>query len=180
MKCKVFKIHLENDLDESELNRFLENAAVSQIFSSIVNSEIPFWSVLILYEDKIASPTEKPRRLNKAEELETPYTPDTFALPASKTPAPKSDVKTVDFAPEPIKLTAEQENSYNALRNWRNDRASRDGVPPYLITHNDSLMQMATMTIESPEDLLQVKGLGEKRVEKYDDEILRILSSIES
>jgi DNA uptake protein ComE-like DNA-binding protein len=41
-------------------------------------------------------------------------------------------------------------------------------------------MQMATMSIKTPEDLLQVKGLGEKRVQKYGDEILRILSSIGS
>ena len=36
-------------------------------------------------------------------------------------------------------------------------------------------MQMATLPIETHEDLLQVRGLGEKRVQKYGDEILRIL-----
>ncbi len=76
-------------------------------------------------------------------------------------------------------FTAEQENFYNALRTWRNERASRDGVPPYLIAHNDSLMQMATMSIKTHDDLLQVKGLGEKRVQKYGDEILRILNTIQ-
>ncbi len=109
---------------------------------------------------------------------ETPYTPDNFASTPTKRSAPKREAAPVDFAPEPVKLTAEQENSYNTLRNWRNERASQDGVPPYLIAHNDSLMQMATMIIKTPEDLLQVKGLGEKRVQKYGDEILRILSSI--
>ena len=132
--------------------------------------------MLVLYEDKIASSAEKQRR---PEANETPYTPDTFAPAVTKQTAPKREITPPDFAPEPVKLTAEQENSYNTLRNWRNERASRDGVPPYLIAHNDSLMQMATMSIKTPEDLLQVKGLGEKRVEKYGDEILHILSSIE-
>ncbi|MDQ3711159.1 MAG: HRDC domain-containing protein [Acidobacteriota bacterium] len=40
-------------------------------------------------------------------------------------------------------------------------------------------MQMATMSIKTNEDLLQVKGLGEKRVQKYGDEILRILNVIQ-
>jgi len=174
MKCKVFKIHLENHFNETKLNDFLENVTLNQTFASIVNSETPFWSVLVLYEDKIASAAEKPRR---PETVETPYTPDTFAPALTKPTAPKREVKPADFAPEPVKLNAEQENSYNALRNWRNERASRDGVPPYLIAHNDSLMQMATLPIETREDLLQVKGLGEKRVQKYGDEILRILSA---
>ena len=175
MKCKVFKIHLENDFDEAKLNEFLENAVVNQTFASIVGGEIPFWSVLVLYEDKVVL-AEKPRRLEKSEIIETPYTPDTFAAPAPAKPtAPKREITIADSAPEPIKLTAEQEQFYNALRNWRNERASQDGVPPYLIAHNDSLMQMATLPIETHEELLQVRGLGEKRVQKYGDEILRIL-----
>lgn len=173
MKCKVFKIHLENDFDETRLNNFLENVTLNQTFTSIVNSETPFWSVLVLYEDKIASSPEKPRR---SETVETPYTPDTFAPALNKPTAPKREITPPAPAPEPVKLTAEQENSYNALRNWRNERASQDGVPPYLIAHNDSLMQMATLPIETHEDLLQVRGLGEKRVQKYGDEILRILA----
>jgi DNA uptake protein ComE-like DNA-binding protein len=40
-------------------------------------------------------------------------------------------------------------------------------------------MQMATMSIKTNEDLLQVKGLGEKRVQKYGDEILRILNVVQ-
>ena len=176
MKCKVFKIHLENDFDETKLNDFLETVNPQQFFASIAGGETHFWSVLVLYEEK-NSAAEPPRRSEKSEAAQKA---NHFAPETIKLTAPKREVAPLALAPESAKLTAEQENSYNALRNWRNDRASRDGVPPYLITHNDSLMQMATMTIESPEDLLQVKGLGEKRVEKYDDEILRILSSIES
>ena len=176
MKSKVFKIHLENDSDETKLNEFLENVSLNQVFASVVNSENPFWSVLVLYEDKMTS-AEKPRRSEKSEKIETPYTPDTFAPAPTKPTAPKREITVADSALEPVKLTHEQEQFYNALRSWRNERASQDGVPPYLIAHNDSLMQMATLPIATHEDLLQVKGLGEKRVQKYGDEILRILSA---
>ena len=177
MKCKVFKIHLENNFDETKLNEFLETVNLHQVFASVVSSQTHFWSVLILYEEKNAAvAAETPRR---SERIETPQNISNFTSETIRPTAPKREITPIVFAPEPAKLTAEQEDSYNALRNWRNERANQDGVPPYLIAHNDSLMQMATMNIKTSEDLLQVKGLGEKRVQKYGDEILRILSSIE-
>ena len=110
MKCKVFKIHLENASDEAKLNEFLENIVLNQVFSSIVNSgETPFWSVLVLYEDKIVSEI-KPSRPEKSQNIETPYTPDTFASAPTKPPALKRKVASVDSAPEPIELTQKQEN----------------------------------------------------------------------
>ncbi len=176
MKCKVFKIHLENDFDETNLSKFLENVTLNQVFASVVNDEARFWSVLIFYEDKTVSSVEKSKNV---ETIENSLNINTLTSETSKPIARKREITPSDFAPEPIKLTAEQENSYNALRTWRNERASRDGVPPYLIAHNDSLMQMATMSIKNHEDLLQVKGLGEKRVQKYGDEILRTLNVIQ-
>lgn len=175
MKCRIFKIHLENDSDETNLNGFLENITLHQIFSSIVNAETPFWSVIIFYEDSNASPSTS-RRLETNEHFGNQ---NTFTPEAIKPTAPRKEIAPTDFAPEPVKLTAEQENAYNALRSWRNERAGQDGVPPYLIAHNDSLMQMALMSPKSHEELLQIKGLGEKRVLKYGDEILKILSTIE-
>jgi len=176
MKCKVFKIHLQNDFDETKLNKFLENVTLNQVFASIVNDEKPFWSMLVLYEDKMNSSAEKPLRSKTVEPFRNT---DELTSKPTEPISPRKEITVGNFAPEPVKLTVEQENSYNDLRNWRNERASRDGVPPYLIAHNDSLMQMATMAIKTHEDLLQVKGLGEKRVQKYGDEILRILNVIE-
>jgi superfamily II DNA helicase RecQ len=177
MKCKVFKIYLQNDFDETNLNKFLETVTLNQVFASIVNDEKPFWSMLVLYEDKINSAAEKPLRSKTVEPFRN--TDELTSEPTEPIAPRKEIVATANLAPEPIKLTAEQENSYNALRTWRNELASRDGVPPYLIAHNDSLMQMTTMSIKNNEDLLQVKGLGEKRVQKYGDEILRILNVIQ-
>ena len=145
-----------------------------QTFASVVGGEKPFWSVLVLYEDRNAVTAESSP---KSEKIEAAQNISNFIPEFSKPVAPKREIATMAFAAEPVKLTAEQENSYNALRSWRNERASQDGVPPYLLAHNDSLMQVATMNIKTLEDLLQVKGLGEKRVQKYGDEILRILSS---
>ncbi len=165
MKCKVFKINPQNESDELELNQFLESVELKQIFASVVSENGHFWSVLAFYEDekqsaaKIEKPsgfisllTDKPlvSQIDKPEKIEKP-------------------------APEPIVLTAEQENDFNALKKWRNDRAAQDGLAPYMIAHNESLVQIAALLVKSPADLLQIKGFGEKRAQKYGDEILKIL-----
>lgn len=67
MKCKVFKIHLENDFDETNLSKFLENITLNQVFASVVNDEARFWSVLIFYEDKTVSSVEKSKNVETIE-----------------------------------------------------------------------------------------------------------------
>ncbi len=68
MRCKVFKINLQNDFDETELNKFLENVTINQVFASIVNDETSFWSILVLYEDKMDSSAEEPLRMPQTNE----------------------------------------------------------------------------------------------------------------
>lgn len=163
MKCKIFTIHLNEEtrnLEEVKFNKFLEGVTVGQTFAQVVNNE--YWSILIFYDDASA----RPQTENYAE---------TQIKSQSAIPNPKSPIE----PPEPVTLNPQEEAIFAALREWRNERANQDGVPPYLIAHNDSLMQIAKADIKSKEELVQIKGFGEKRAEKYGDEILRILSRAE-
>ncbi|HEX8250742.1 MAG TPA: HRDC domain-containing protein [Pyrinomonadaceae bacterium] len=162
MKCKTFTIHLQDDarnFEEEKLNKFLESIAVRQTFASIVNNE--YWSVLVFYDDNASS-------------AQIPVQDD---IPAQSAPPVKQSAAKAAEAekPAPIILTPEQENTFNLLKQWRNDRASQDGLPPYMIAQNESLMQIAAARIETIEDFLGIKGFGEKRVQKYGEEILNIL-----
>lgn len=162
MKCKLFKIHLDEesrDFEEAKLNNFLENVSVNQVFASVVNNE--FWSVLVFYEEGSA-PDRKISQSESMVERQESFSPE-------KINEPKENVS------EPIILNSEEEAIYNTLRQWRSERANQDGLPPYMIAHNDSLMQMARMSVTSKDELLQIKGFGEKKAEKYGDEILEIL-----
>jgi superfamily II DNA helicase RecQ len=179
MKCKTFKIHLQDEtgnFDEMKFNKFLENVSVSQIFAQIVDNE--FWSIAVFYEE--GAPTtqnfSKTQSFAKVRNFPERIQTEDFQSAKSSTEKP---AKMEAVAPEPIVLTAEQEKIYAALRNWRNEQASENGLAPYMIAHNDSLMQIAILQVKTKEDLLQIKGFGEKRAEKYGDEILRVLSSAE-
>jgi superfamily II DNA helicase RecQ len=169
MKCKTFKIHLQEEtgnLAEVKLNKFLEDLNVTQVFASVVSDE--YWSVLVFYDDNfsaVKAPVQKlENTTNNFEEISAPK--------ASAAKFAKSEVASV----EPIVLTTDEEKIYAALREWRNEQAARDGLPPYMIAHNDSLMTMAKIKPKSREELVQIKGFGEKRAEKYGEELLQIIN----
>lgn len=176
MKCKTFKIHLHDEtgnFDEIKLNKFLENITLSQTFASVVNNE--FWSIVVFYEESATAQSfTKTESFAKVRNFPERIQAEDYQ--PVKTLAEKP-AKAENVEPEPIVLTAEQEESYAALRNWRNEQASQTGLAPYMVAHNDSLMQIAILHVKSKEDLLQIKGFGEKRAEKYGDEILRVLNS---
>lgn len=168
MKCKTFKIHLQNekrDVEEVKLNEFLENVAVHRVFASVVKDE--FWTTLVFYDE--ATPPAKKSQFVKTvnEEIQTkPFT--------------EKSAKAETLAPESITLTAEEESLYAALRDWRNERAASDGLPPYMIAHNDSLMLMAKQRVKTLEELPNIKGFGEKRMQKFGEEILQIIAAAET
>jgi ATP-dependent DNA helicase RecQ len=179
MKCKTFKIHLQDDtgnFDEMKFNKFLENVTLSQSFASVINNE--FWSIVVFYEEGATTTQSFPKTESFAKVRNFPERIQAEDYQPAKISAEKP-LKVESVAPEPIVLTAEQEKSYVALRKWRNEQASQTGLAPYMIAHNDSLMQIAILQVKSKEDLLQIKGFGEKRAEKYGDEILRVLNSAE-
>ena len=166
MKCKTFQIHLKDEtrnLEEVKLNKFLENVTVHNVFASVVNDE--FWTTLVFYDEgsAVSGKSQFVRTVN--EEIPT------------KTFTEKPVVKAEATLPESIILTNEEETVYAALRDWRNMRASQDGLPPYMIAHNDSLMLMAKQHVKTLEELPQIKGFGEKRTQKYGEEILQIVAT---
>lgn len=71
-------------------------------------------------------------------------------------------------------LTPVQETLYEHLRHWRGEKSREAGLAPYVIATNAQLRQMATMQLKAAEELLQVKGFGERRAQKYGREILMI------
>ncbi len=166
MKCKTFKIHLREEtgsFEEAKLDKFLENLKHVQISSTLVNDE--YWSVLIFYNDDFINKTQSFDNLIDASEKNL-----------KPKPAAEKTSKSETAPAEPIVLTADEEKTYAVLREWRNENSARDGLPPYMIAHNDSLMLMSKIRPKSHDELVQIKGFGEKRAQKYGDEILQIMN----
>jgi len=65
---------------------------------------------------------------------------------------------------------------FQALRTWRSQKAKEEGVPPYVIAHDAQLRAIAEAKPKTEVELKQVKGFGDRKIGKYGQEILEILS----
>jgi ATP-dependent DNA helicase RecQ len=82
-------------------------------------------------------------------------------------PLPSKDI------PMPIDQTA-----YDDLRTERNRMARDEGLPPYCVASNLSLVEMVNREITSLEEMGEVPGIGPGRIERYGDQFLRVLCKV--
>ena len=63
---------------------------------------------------------------------------------------------------------------FDALRSWRLQRAQTDGVAPFMIAHNTTLVALAATPPHTPGQLIGTPGFGPKKAEAYGTDILAI------
>ena len=74
-------------------------------------------------------------------------------------------------------LTEEERTRYEALRIWRNDLARRQVLSSFIIASNAELAAIAKLNPTTVEELHKVKGMGDKKISKYGEEIIGLLNS---
>ncbi|MCR2802572.1 DNA helicase RecQ [Paenibacillus soyae] len=65
---------------------------------------------------------------------------------------------------------------FEALKQWRRDAASKEGVPPFMIFFDATLRDIANAMPTSVDDLLAVKGIGLAKAQKYGEQITAIVT----
>ena len=68
---------------------------------------------------------------------------------------------------------------FEALRQWRRDIAEDQGVPPYVVFHDSTLRAVAALRPTSLATLSEIEGIGEKKLEKYGDSLLKAVETID-
>jgi len=66
---------------------------------------------------------------------------------------------------------------WEALRQLRRDLAEAQGVPAYVIFHDATLMEMAEQRPQNRQQLAQISGVGERKLEAYGEDFLQLLQS---
>ena len=64
---------------------------------------------------------------------------------------------------------------FAALRAWRRDRASEQHVPPYVIFHDATLADIARKRPKNSEDLKDVSGIGQGKLQRYGAAVLELV-----
>ena len=87
----------------------------------------------------------------------------------------KSDLKVV------LKLEADNEEKvlnnmlFNKLKLWRRDIAIQEGVKPYIIFSDATLIELCNKLPQNEEGLLEIRGMGEKKFKKYGEKLIELL-----
>ncbi|PIQ82737.1 MAG: ATP-dependent DNA helicase RecQ [Candidatus Omnitrophica bacterium CG11_big_fil_rev_8_21_14_0_20_64_10] len=68
------------------------------------------------------------------------------------------------------------EELFECLRRLRRLIAEGLGVPPYVVFHDSALVEMAAVKPRTPEALLGVRGVGERKLERYGAAFLKVIS----
>ena len=77
--------------------------------------------------------------------------------------------------PKTLAIAEEDRDLWEALRDCRKRLADENNVPPYVIFHDATLMQMATEKPQSPEDLLEISGVGQTKLDRYGPRFLEVV-----
>jgi ATP-dependent DNA helicase RecQ len=90
--------------------------------------------------------------------------------------ARRSTAKTRSAARLATLPDSESEGLFQRLREWRLRTARAQGVPPYVIFHDATLLAIAAARPRSRRDLEGLPGLGAAKLERYGDALLAFLA----
>jgi len=65
--------------------------------------------------------------------------------------------------------------AYDRLRGWRRETAHAKGHAPYMVCNDRALLEIVRRRPRTKAGLLEVKGIGDKKVAAYGDAILEVL-----
>jgi ATP-dependent DNA helicase RecQ len=65
---------------------------------------------------------------------------------------------------------------FELLRGWRRERASEQGVPPYVIFHDSTLREVAARKPASLTELSKIDGIGDTKLERHGESLLSALA----
>lgn len=80
----------------------------------------------------------------------------------------KSKTNIKDGAPEDAAL-------FEELRELRRELAAKEGIPPYIVFTDKTLIAMCAARPKNDEEFLQVPGVGKAKLEKYGESFLRAI-----
>ncbi len=68
---------------------------------------------------------------------------------------------------------------WEALRDCRRELAEEQGVPPYVIFHDSTLVEMCSMVPKTLNDFAELSGVGERKLLKYGEQFLAAIRQAE-
>ena len=146
MQVKLFTIPLFGSEEAvEEMNKFLRGNKVVDITKSLVQQgDVAYWSFCVTYLLGVPPKVQQPQGERKE----------------------KVDYRNV--------LDGHTFARFAVLRTIRKRLAEEDAVPAFAVFTDAELAEIAKLDEITPKRMLAINGLGEKRVEKYDEPMCRL------
>ncbi|MBI2679625.1 MAG: ATP-dependent DNA helicase RecQ [Candidatus Solibacter usitatus] len=96
-------------------------------------------------------------------------------MTVSPSPAPEKKRRQGKLAMSPEPAGSIDRALLEHMREWRRGIAKRDGVPAFVILHDSTLEELCRVQPARVDQLLNIRGIGSKKVESYGSEILAAL-----
>lgn len=136
-----------------ELNQFLRTRRVVSVERQLVtNDGNAYWTFCIGYLDRGAITT-----------------------PSGVSKSNQRDKSKIDYREI---LSASEFSVFSKLRDLRKEIAAAEAVPVYAIFTNEQLAAFVRTNAKTKNELRQVAGVGESRLEKYGDRIIECLCAM--
>ena len=75
-------------------------------------------------------------------------------------------------------LSSKQKSLFDKLKEWRINKSREEGyMGAYMVFSDDTLLNLVSGNVHKKEDLLKIKGIGNKKYNKYGDEVYNLLNS---
>ncbi|MGZ8641699.1 MAG: ATP-dependent helicase [Actinomycetota bacterium] len=146
----------------------------------LLDGELPFRSGRAK-----AAPDEERRLLYVGITRARTYLFLTWATDAKTKPSPFLDELGVRMPSAPrrkasarIRLPKAGGPVLERLKAWRKSRAKADGVPAYVIFHDETLEEIAELLPKDWADLAAISGVGPTKLERYGDEVLAVVATV--
>lgn len=136
---------------EQELNGFLASHKVVSIDRQLIDQGAnSFWAICVDYLSHAPGATNRNPNLSRS----------------------RVDYKAI--------LPPEEFAVYSQLRELRKELAQTEAVPVYALFTNEQLAQMVQRRCRSRNDLAQIEGIGESKIDKYAERLLPLLLALEA
>lgn len=73
-------------------------------------------------------------------------------------------------------VSEEDSSLWDALRDCRKELADEHGIPPYMVFHDATLMEMMETHPRSTEQLLSISGVGQSKLDKFGKAFLKVIN----
>ena len=82
-----------------------------------------------------------------------------------------------DVSNDPVIKQDYENGLFEKLREWRKELSAKENVPPYAIFSDKVLIDLSTYLPSSIDELKQISGIGEIKLQQYGKQILKIIIS---